>query len=224
MHRENLLASTCLSTTSPSPDSSARSRVIREWLVRFGTEWSEPIDARIALWEDELADLSPESIEQACRITLRTHRFGFPKIADLRAQIEKAQTCVADLEAAAAWENYLSHIKRFFHADIGWSRGTPRLSAIIEHCGRAAGGAHWVECCPETELQWARKRFLDAYKLVHETKQVENLIGEGEAKEILRRLSAPLVTPSTRALAAAGEMRRVARPVIASLCRNGEGE
>jgi len=120
---------------------------------------------------------------------LRTCKF-FPTIAEILGQIESANSAGLELEAAEAWDNWLAHVQKFFHPDLGWDRRTRPLEAITEHDGRAAGGACWVEGCPESELQWARKRFIDSYLLAHRTGQVENLLTRGEAKKILKSLTA----------------------------------
>ena len=94
------------------------------------------------------------------------------------------------LEAADAWDRYLAHVQKYFHPDLGWNRRAPDLDAITERSGRAAGGAYWVETCSESDLQWARKRFIESYTLTHETGQNQNLLTRGEAKKILESLTA----------------------------------
>lgn len=160
-------------------------------MVRLATDCGEPLDpARVALWEDELRDLSAEQIEQACQRALRTHRFGFPKIADVRAQIDQVQSRAVQLEAGDAWDFALNYAVRWYDPDLGIKRGAPELPPRIEHAIRAAGGLHWMWGCPESELQWARKRFLEDFTNLEELGQVENMLPDGDAKRILRQLAA----------------------------------
>ena len=74
--------------------------------------------------------------------------------------------------------------------DTGIRRGAPRLSPAVERATRAVGGLNFIERCSEEELVWWQKNFLTAFTNVHETGQVEHLLGEGEAKRILARLAA----------------------------------
>jgi hypothetical protein len=142
-----------------------------------------------AIYAEALCDLPPETIDAACKKWMREGRF-FPLPGDLRGGIAKANTAGLALEAADAWDRYLAHVQKYFHPDLGWDRHAPSLNAITEHAGRAAGGAHWVESCPESDLQWARKRFIESYMLAHETGQTQNLLTRGEAKKILASFTA----------------------------------
>ena len=65
-----------------------------------------------------------------------------------------------------------------------------KLDVQSQHAVRAAGGFGWIESCPREELQWARKRLIDDYKLIHQTGQEEYLLAEGDAENIPRRLAA----------------------------------
>jgi hypothetical protein len=177
-----------LSIISEPPVSETRSRLIREWLVRFGTNHERAIAPLVALWEDELADVSPALLEKAFRQVLTTSRF-FPTIADIRAQIDQANANGAKLEIEEAWARALDWVQRYFHPDLGVARGTPELPAAIQHALRAAGGMRWIETCPASELQWAKKRFVEDFTRVHETRQVEHLLTRPEARRILAGLT-----------------------------------
>ena len=81
---------------------------------------------------------------------------------------------------------------------------------MIEHAARAAGGYAYIEKCSREELVWVRKTFLAAYRNVHETGQIEHLLGDGNAKRIWAELKAGsvqkgLVSRSTPALEPSGE-------------------
>jgi hypothetical protein len=160
------------------------------------------------IYAEALYDLSPETIDAACKKWMREGRF-FPLPGDLRGGITKADSAGLALEAADAWDRYLAHVQRYFHPDLGWDRRAPGLDAITEHAARAAGGAHWVESCPESDLQWARKRFIESYTVAHETGQSQNLLTRGEAKKILGSLTA---APQEKQLPHAAPVKQLPRP------------
>jgi hypothetical protein len=168
------------------------SDIARQWLVKFGEMCQRDITSALAqIWVEQLRDVAPELLERACDRVAKTWTSGFlPTPGNVRAQIDNANSAGLKLEAAKAWERWLAHVQKYFHADLGWDRRAPRLDAIMEHAGRAAGRAHWIESCPESELQWARKRFIESYTLAHETGQVQNLLTRGEAKKIITSLTA----------------------------------
>src|ERR1700736_1118801 len=180
------------SQPTTSPDSSQTDHLIREWLFRFGLQFSKDVVPLLALWQEQLGGLEPATLQQLFEHTVRTCRF-FPTIAEILEQTAKADSAGLELEAQAAWERYLAHIQKYFHPDLGWDRRAPHMDAITEHAGRAAGGARWIDSCPESELQWCRKRFLEAYTRAHETGQVQNLLTRGEAKRIIASLTAPVL-------------------------------
>jgi hypothetical protein len=162
--------------------------LIREWLYRFGLNFGRDVVPLLPLWLEQFGGIDPAILEELFENALRTCKF-FPTIADIRGQVDKADAAGVELEAAGAWDRYLTHVQKYFHPDIGWNRRAPQLSAITEHAAGAAGDAHWIEGCPESELQWARKRFIDAYMLAHRAGQAKNLLTRGEAKKILERLT-----------------------------------
>jgi hypothetical protein len=142
-----------------------------------------------AIYAEALSDLPPEVIDAACGKWMREGRF-FPIPGDLRGLVKSANSAGLELEAKEAWDRWFAHVTSYYHPDLGWDRRAPQLDAITEHAGSAAGGAHWVQGCPESELQWARKRFIEAYLLAHKTGQVEHLLTRGEPKKILASLTA----------------------------------
>jgi hypothetical protein len=151
----------------------------------------KPITAALVkIWVRDLGDLPTELLCRALERLRKTWTSGFlPTPGNVRALIAEADASGLQLEAEDAWEKYLRHVKRFFHPDIGWNRRAPELSAIVELAARAAGGPGWVGGCPEQELPWVRKRFIEAYRRTNEVGQVGHLLTRGEAKKILARLA-----------------------------------
>lgn len=167
--------------------------MIREWVARFAVNCGQQLsEARVLLWIDELSDIEPDRLIAAFRAVMRSHTFNsIPQIGDIRAKIDQAESNGLELRAVQAWEHALGVAE----SD---GRGFQALDAATQHAILAAGGLHWMESCPEQELQWAKKRFLEDFKLVHETRQTEHLLSDGEAKQIVRQLAAK--RPRPRAL------------------------
>jgi hypothetical protein len=170
--------------------------VLTEWLRKWARLHSigrnqaiELTEEDFAIYAEALSDLSPEQLDAACLKAGQTCQF-FPKPADIRAQLDQAGAKGFELEAESEWQKLLEWIHENFFPDTGIRRGAPRLVPAVEHAAKAAGGFHFIERCSREQLVWCRKNFLAAYKNVHETGQVDHLLGEGEAKKILARLAA----------------------------------
>lgn len=176
-----------MSQARTGQDSASTDHLIREWLFRFGLNFGKDVVSLLPLWQEQLGGIEYATLQCLFERALQTCKF-FPTIAEILGQIENANYAGLELEAAGAWDRWLKHVKNSYLGDLGWDRRTPQLDAITEHAGNAAGGAHWVERCPEDELQWCRKRFLEAYTNFSELGQVEHLLTRGEAKKIFASL------------------------------------
>jgi hypothetical protein len=144
----------------------------------------------MALWLEGFADLPDDVLQAALQKTLRTCKFWPVKIADVREHVETAEENGFALEAEGSWKKLLGWIKQNYYPGFGVRRSAPRLPAVVEHAARAAGGYAYIERCSMDELVWVRKTFLSAYRNVHETERVENLLSDSEAKRILAELKA----------------------------------
>jgi hypothetical protein len=170
------------------PDSGLSTEmVVRKWLVAMGSLYAREITPLlIATWCEMLSPLTPGQAEQGFRELVKSWTFAhFPSPAAVLSQFKNATEKAFTLEAEGAWAKLLTWVEQNYYPDAGVTRGAPRLSAAIEHAARAAGGYAHIERCSREQLVWVRKTFLDAYKNVHETGQVEHLISNAEAKRIL---------------------------------------
>jgi hypothetical protein len=181
-----------LATISLRQESESTEQTVREWLVKLAEIHRKngapyPLTAVMtAVWVDSLGDLDADVLDAAFRKLAQAGcRREFPIPADARAHIDRANANGLQLEAEEAWRAWVKHIDRHYHPDLGWDQRTRQLPAITEHAARAAGGAFWVSTCPESDMQWARKRFIESYTLAHETGQVQHLLTRGEARKIL---------------------------------------
>lgn len=179
---------------------SSCSEVIRRWLVAFGELYRQEITpALVGTWEMLLADVPPDILDRACQQGAKTVKF-FPTPADVRSQIAAADAAGLRLEVEQKWQRYLAWLRECYDPNLGVGRGAPPLEPAVGLAARAAGGHRWIERCQEPELQWARKRFIEAYTNVSELGQVEHLLSVGEAKRILRRLAVVPESPSQKTL------------------------
>ena len=169
----------------------SNSSVVRKWVVVFGELFAREITPELVkVWCRLLADVDAEALNRACERAAKTCKF-FPSPAEIRGQLDQANAGAFDLEAEEKWQNLLVWVRRFYHPDLGVTRGALlQLDPTVEFAARATGGLHWIESCPESELQWAKKRFMETLSRIRETGQMEQLLSDGEAKRILARLQA----------------------------------
>lgn len=198
------MPNSALATTS-EPRALSNSSVVRKWIVVFGELFAREITPELVkVWCRLLADVDAEALNRACERTAKTCRF-FPSPAELRGQLDQVNARGFELEAEGKWQELLVWVKRFYHPDLGVKRGAPRLDPSVEFAARAAGGFHWLECCSESELQWAKKRFIEALSRAHEADEAAHPLTDGEAKRILVDLRAGPPQPTRKQLAPSSE-------------------
>jgi hypothetical protein len=170
------------------PDSGLSTEmVVRKWLVALGSLCGREITPLlISTWCEVLSTLTPGQADQGFRELVKSWTFAhFPTPGAVLSQFKNAEEKGFTLEAERAWEKLLAWVEQNYYPDIGVRTRAPRLCAAIEHAARAAGGYAHIERCSLDQLVWVRKEFISAYRNVHETGQVEHLIGNAEAKRIL---------------------------------------
>ena len=115
---------------------------------------------------------------------MRSHKFAnIPTVGAVLAIIDQAESQHFQLEAEEMWQKVLKCAK--------WERGYDKLDPATQHAVRAAGGFSYLcECPSEEDMQWAKKRFLADYVLVHETRENDLLLTAGAAKDIIKELEA----------------------------------
>jgi hypothetical protein len=189
------MPNSALVTTSKPRASS--SDVARQWLVTFGEICGREITpALAAIWAGQLGDIAPDLLHQACDRLAKTWSSNFlPTPGSVRAQIDQAEAKGFELETETEWQKLLAWVRQNVFPDTEIRRGAPSLTPAVEHAAKAAGGIYFIERCSDDQLVWCRKTFLAAYKNIHETRQVELLLGDGDAKGILARLVAGPESP-----------------------------
>lgn len=181
-----------LSTTSKPLASSGE--IARQWLVKFSEICQKDLSqALVQIWMEQLRDIAPDLLNQACDRLAKTWTSGFlPTPGNVRAQIDQANAKGFGLEAGEAWQFSLNYCMRHYHPDIGVSRRAPELPVACDHAIRAAGGMSFIFNCSREDLVWAKKRFVEDYTTIHETRQVEHLLSKGDARKIIDRLTGNL--------------------------------
>lgn len=178
----------CSITISESPD--LFRKVIREWLVRFCTNFDRQLTpGLIALWEEQLHAIEVPHLVRAFQQALDTCTF-FPKIADIKGVLAQANAVVETDETEQAWQSVLRKLERF-SPDVDT---VPAISASIDHAVRAAGGFLELFNMSTEDLQWAKKRFVEHLKNIKRLAEVEEnfLPNGGDMRKILREAAAKM--------------------------------
>lgn len=178
----------------------------------FTEHYRQPVSELSAVaYVEGLSDLTAQQLDSACGACLRACRF-MPTVADIRAQISQADAAGQQLEWDKTWERLLDWVRRYFDPNLGVDRRAPPLPAAVEHAAMAAGGCRWLESCPEPELQWAKKRFIQALANVDQAQASKQLLTRGEANRILGELTARAAENNTRLLATPPDASSDSRP------------
>jgi hypothetical protein len=195
------------------PPASSSTETVRKWLVKFGSTHDKEIsDLMIACWCEALADLPTELLEEAFLRTMRSCSF-FPKPVDVRSHISGTDTKGARVEEEQAWGLLLGHVREYEWGDGpgGFTPGAPSLPAVVAHAFRAAvpGGPQALmgmlgraAAGHTTDLDFAKKRFIEDLRNVRELGLDQRLLTRGEALRLLQELKE--ARPAVRALPAPG--------------------
>lgn len=174
----------------PRPsDSASRDSLVREWAFRFAlnagqTLTPEQASSLLALWTEGFADVPEGQLQAAFVACLRSHTFKtIPTIGDIRQHLQRATGNAAEEEAARKWEQVLNYARQT-SPDIP-DRNPPRIKPQTRCAIRAAGGLDYIRDCDKESLQWARKRFIEAYVHWGALQQDEYLLPPGEVRRLL---------------------------------------
>lgn len=138
-----------------------------------------------ALWCESL-ELPTNVLDAAFRKAIRSCRFWPVKIADILEHVDHAKETAAFEAAGRAWERVLELRRRFWNPDMpgGFSRGMPKLSPRIERACRAAGVFRGHESVEALHV-WTKKKFIESFLRCDETGETQNLLSDGETKNLL---------------------------------------
>jgi hypothetical protein len=196
MTPKNSIAAISLQRVTRSTDVIVRERIV-EIAAVCGKVLTKSL---VEIWCNDLSDIDPELLDRALLEVRRTCSGFFPTPGDVRKKITDAEQRAFQLKAEQLWEKAVAYVDRYFHPNLGIDRRAPELAAPMQHAIRAAGGIRHIYGCPSNELPWARKRFIEAYRNVHELGEAEHLLTDNESKEILGRLTTNTRTATARQL------------------------
>jgi len=190
-----------MKTSKPlSEQGSEKRQLIRDYLVKFSLNCNEPLgdlamQGYQQLWEESFVDLSYAVLSAALAKTVQRCRF-FPKVADIRGEIDEAKTAATQGAAEIEWQRMLDLRRRYWSPDMpgGFSRGMPKLSERVQRATNASGVFKLQDCEPDTLHVWAKKRFIESY--INFDKIEEFLLPDGEIKNLLAVAAQTKALPS----------------------------
>jgi len=141
--------------------------LISEWVAKLAINAGASLDAKTqavykSLWLEGLGDLSPDVLRVAFQKTLRECAYWPVKVADIRKHVISADSSLAVLEAENAWQKALS-VAQDFGCDYSIASARKIDDPALDAAMRAAGGCRWLATCPQDQLPWAKKTFMDVY-------------------------------------------------------------
>jgi hypothetical protein len=145
----------------------------------------------LQLWTDSFVDLDDATLDAAFRKTLLTwgSEFGkvgkLPTVGDIRGHLDATAKKELAIRADLEWQKLLDYIRRYYWADGPWQHKAPKLPERVRVSCNAAGGFAWLNGCPEKELAWAKKRFVESYITWEEMKKDQYLLPEGTLRNML---------------------------------------
>lgn len=166
--------------TSEQPDSS--SKAIREFLVKAGEVYFKQITAPlVAIWLEHLGPYSVEQLAPLFRLVFATCKF-FPTPADVLEPLRKTQDAAVPIEAEQKWLEVLAYAQS---TSPDYPSRPRRIREQTQAAIRAAGGLDWIRDCPQDDLQWSKKRFIEAFTSWNVLEKNKFLLPDGELKNLI---------------------------------------
>lgn len=158
------------------------SDAIRQFLVKAGEVYSKQITAPlVAIWIEQLGGYRVEQLEPLFRLVFATCKF-FPTPADVLEPLKKAQDAHVPLLAEQKWLQVLSYAQT---TSPDYASRPVRIKEQTQAAIRAAGGLDWIRDCPKDDLQWAKKRFVEAFTSWSALEKNQFLLPDGELKNLI---------------------------------------
>lgn len=189
-----------MKTSKPHSEQGTEKRqLIRDYLVKFSLNCNEALgdlamQGYQQLWEESFADLSYAVLSAALAKTVQRCRF-FPKVADIRGEIDAAKEAATQAAADMEWQRMLDLRRCYWSPDMpgGFSRSMPTLSERVQRAANASEVFKLQDCGPEALHVWGKKRFIDSYTNFDKIEQF--LLPEGEVKNLLAAVAQTKVLP-----------------------------
>jgi hypothetical protein len=190
----------CEESLSRSKTASKRMDIISAWILKFLIACApardgvavthETAPALAKIWLEALEDIPTDALEAVFKATLRASKW-FPTPADILSHHSSAELCRVEEE----WQNLLEYCREFVNRDLGMA-GQPKLPPEIEHAARAAGGLYYLESCTTSELQWAKKRFIEDLERQRKAGEIAGFLPAGPLRKLLDKATARFSLPA----------------------------
>lgn len=172
-----------------------RRQLIREWLAKFALNADKELTPQTvavyeALWLEGFSDLSNDVLVAAFRKTLQACKFWPVKVADVRERIEQMEVSAVNLQAEAKWQQVLSYA---LSTSPDYASRPVRFKEQTSAAIRAAGGLSWIRDCEQSELQWAKKRFVESFASWDLLKKNEDVLPPGELRNLIAEAAQKLL-------------------------------
>lgn len=176
---ESLVAMRSQKPICEQPDT-ASSEAIRQFLVKAGEVYSKQITAPlVAIWLEHLGPYSVEQLEPLFRLVFATCKF-FPTPADVLEPLTRRLH--SPLEAEMKWLEVLAYAQS---TSPDYASRPIKIKEQTRAAINAAGGLCWIRDCPESDLQWARKRFIETYTLWVVLEKNQHILPDGPIKNLI---------------------------------------
>ena len=147
--------------------------------MKAGEVYSKQITAPlVAIWLEHLGPYNVEQLEPLFRLVFATCKF-FPTPADVLDPLRKMQDAGTPLEAERKWLEVLAYAQS---TSPDYPSRPMRIREQTQAAIRAAGGLDWIRDCPQDDLQWAKKRFVEAFTSWNVLEKNKFLLPDGELK------------------------------------------
>lgn len=188
----------------------------------------------VNVWVDVFsrADVSAEQAEGAFDKAERSLKAFWPSPGEVLALVSTIHASAAEEQASVKFTQVLEYAVRC-SPDIP-EKNPPRISEHTRRAINAAGGLDYLRDCDHESLQWARKRFMEAYVRYSELQHGEHLLPPGEVRDLLASAAQQKLLPASdsyedgraRGLAHAQELKDlgVGQPDIKRAIRVVAGE
>lgn len=196
-----------LAIISARPDSSPIKELVGQHLVRLAELIRKdgapyPLTPQlVGVWVDVFqgASITTEQAEAAFHKAERACKF-WPSPADVLGSITTAKNNAAAEAAEEVWEMVLDIRRKHWCPDApgGFYGGKPQLSPRVEQACRASGVFRDHDSLEALHV-WAKKKFIESFIRWDETEESQNLLPDGEIKNLLagaaqaKALPAPVV-------------------------------
>lgn len=174
--------------TSKQPASS--SDLTRQFLVKAGEVYGKRItSALVSVWTEQLDHVKPQQLLYLFRLVFSRCKF-FPTPADVLEPLKEAQEAGIPLEAEYKW----LEVKRYADSTSPDIPARPvRIKEQTKAAINAAGGLDWIRDCSTEDLQWAKKRFIEAWQNWTIAEKNQFALPEGEVKKALQKAAGKLL-------------------------------